>query len=94
MAKVGLRELKNSLSAWVRRAERGERVLVTDRGRVVAVIAPPLVEGGPEARYHELVATGVIRPVLQGGPMFGDFKGPRLPAGTARQLIDEDRGER
>ena len=33
---VGIRQLKASLSAWVKRASKGETVDVTDRGRVVA----------------------------------------------------------
>jgi prevent-host-death family protein len=36
MENVGIRELKNKLSAYVRKAEAGDIVLVTDRGRVVA----------------------------------------------------------
>lgn len=38
---VGIRELKNHLSKYVRQAEAGEVVLVTDRGRVVAELTPP-----------------------------------------------------
>ena len=36
MKAVGIRELKARLSHYVRNVERGEVVLVTDRGRVVA----------------------------------------------------------
>jgi antitoxin (DNA-binding transcriptional repressor) of toxin-antitoxin stability system len=35
---VGLRELSNSLSSFVRKVSLGVRVLITDRGRVVAEI--------------------------------------------------------
>lgn len=38
---VGVRELRNGLSAYLRRARRGETMLVTDRGRPVARIVPP-----------------------------------------------------
>ena len=41
METVGIRELKNHLSAYVRKAEAGDVVLVTDRGRVVAELVPP-----------------------------------------------------
>jgi antitoxin (DNA-binding transcriptional repressor) of toxin-antitoxin stability system len=41
MKRVGIRELKDRLSEYVRCARRGETVLVTDRGQVVAEIAPP-----------------------------------------------------
>jgi antitoxin (DNA-binding transcriptional repressor) of toxin-antitoxin stability system len=41
MKAVGLRELKNRLSEYIRDVRGGESVLVTDRGEVVAEIGPP-----------------------------------------------------
>jgi prevent-host-death family protein len=41
MKSVGLRELKNRLSEFVREVRSGEDVLVTDRGEVVAELIPP-----------------------------------------------------
>lgn len=38
---VGVRELKAKLSSYLARAAAGEVVTVTDRGRPVAVLAPP-----------------------------------------------------
>jgi prevent-host-death family protein len=40
MIAVGLRELKARLSSYVGKARRGEEVVVTDRGKEVAVIVP------------------------------------------------------
>ena len=40
MADVGIRELKQRLSEYVDRAERGELVRVTDRGRPKALLGP------------------------------------------------------
>jgi prevent-host-death family protein len=40
MKQVGLRELKNRLSEYVRAVRRGECVQATDRGQVVAEIIP------------------------------------------------------
>lgn len=39
--RVGVRELKNSLSAYLKRARAGEHILVTDRGEAVARLVPP-----------------------------------------------------
>lgn len=39
MATVAIRELKNRLSECLRRVKSGERLVVTDRGRPVAVIS-------------------------------------------------------
>ena len=41
MATVGIRELKNHLSKYVRQVEGGDVVVVTDRGRIVAELRPP-----------------------------------------------------
>ncbi len=37
---VGIRELKSRLSEYVGRAAKGERIVVTDRGREVAELVP------------------------------------------------------
>ena len=55
VATVGVRDLKNRLSEFLRRVAGGERITVTDRGRPVAVIAPP--DAPPE---HAVVA-GMVR---------------------------------
>ena len=41
MKTIGIRELKNRLSEVVRAVTKGEHVLVTDRGTVVAELVPP-----------------------------------------------------
>ncbi|MBI2073530.1 MAG: type II toxin-antitoxin system prevent-host-death family antitoxin [Gemmatimonadetes bacterium] len=95
MTSVGIRNLKNHLSRYVRRVAAGERVRVTDRGRVVAELVPP--GGGSKApersRYEELVALGVVRPALEPGDPLAHLPMLRLPPGTAAALIAEDRGE-
>ena len=40
MASVGIRELKEKLSGYVDRVRRGEEIVVTDRGKEVAMIIP------------------------------------------------------
>ena len=56
MADVGVRELKQRLSEYLDRAERGELVRVTDRGRPKALLGP--LPG--RARVEEGVAAGWI----------------------------------
>lgn len=97
MASVGIRELKNSLSRYIRRVERGERITVTDRGRVVAELAPPRDYATTDAwpsRYAKLVAEGTIRLPVRRGNLVENWPVIRLPRGTAARLIDEDRDER
>lgn len=65
MTKVGSREFKNRLGHYLRRVARGERILVTDRGRPVAWVeaVQPAPDSGTEleARLRELAAQGHIR---------------------------------
>lgn len=93
MNTVGIRELKNNLSHYVRQVMAGTRVAVTDRGVVVAELIPSRPAGVP-SRYDELVDSGIIRPALEVGDPLADFPSLKLPSGTAAALIDEDRGER
>ena len=59
MRSVGIRELRQDASTWVRRASAGEVIEITDRGRPVARLGPlPAQETGLAA----LEAAGRIRP--------------------------------
>lgn len=97
MHAVGVRELKNRLSEYLRLVRAGERVLVTDRGEVIAELGPP-GEGAAQSdlprKLREMIRDGRAIPAVPRGdykyPVF-----PRLaPDGTAERLIDEERGER
>ena len=64
MQRVGIEILKNRLSEYVKIAASGERVIVTDRDRVVAELVPPGTRHG--LPYDDVVARGLregwIRP--------------------------------
>jgi len=86
MADVGVRELKQHLSEYLERAERGETINVTDRGRPKAVLGP--IPG--RANLERGIAEGWITPG-SGAPL-SDV--PR--AAGMRPTLDvlgEDRGE-
>ena len=40
MAKIGIRELRQKASEYLRRVEAGETIEVTDRGRPIALLTP------------------------------------------------------
>jgi prevent-host-death family protein len=98
MKTVGLRELKNSLSEYVRYVRKGETVLVTDRGEVVAQISPPESANSDEAihpGFLELARRGLLRmPTRKNDPSLYKRHPRMLAAGRALQLLDEERGER
>jgi antitoxin (DNA-binding transcriptional repressor) of toxin-antitoxin stability system len=94
MTSTGIRELKDNLSRYIRRIEAGERIAITAHGRVVAELVPPGAKTkGLPTRFDELVASGVIRPPVEAGDPTEGWPDIRLPAGTAAELIDADRGE-
>ncbi len=84
---VGIRELKAHLSEYLDRAERGEIIRVTERGRPKAILGP--LPG--KLRIEEGIAEGWIRPPLLPGPpaRVKRFKGK----GSIADAIAEDRGE-
>ena len=97
MRAVGLRELKNRLSQYIREVRSGEGVLVTDRGEVVAELGPPgrgSAELGVPTALVGLAKRGLI---TLGAPNDAAVY-PRLsrllkPHRTA-QLLDDERGSR
>ncbi len=92
---VGVRELKNNLSRYIRRVEQGERIGVTAHDRVIAELVPPGMHtrGENAGRFHELVASGLIRTPADTSPVANRWPDIGLPPGTAAALVDEDRGE-
>ena len=63
MGSVGVRELKNRLAEYLRRTKRGEEVIVTERGKPIALLQPILSAETPvslEARLAKLAARGVV----------------------------------
>ncbi len=87
MRAVGLKILKNKLSEYVRLAQGGETVLVTDRDRVVAELGPPRAgraELLADAELAEAVREGLVRP-----PALPAGIPPRLPVATAAAILAE-----
>ena len=86
---VGVAELRQNLSVYLRRVSRGERLVVTDRNRPVAELGPAPTTG---PALDRLIAEGrVSRPVRSALP------GPLETSGDPRALsraLDEIRGDR
>ena len=97
MQAIGIRELKNRLSHYVRIVKGGEVVLVTDRGEVVAELRPP-GSSPPDSDLPpglvELARRGQVRLPTARGPHDYPLLPPIVPDGTAARLLDEERGER
>lgn len=93
---VGLRELKNHLSRYVRLVRAGQHVQVTDRGQVVAELLPPGAAQNGE-RHPGLAALerrGLLKPgAANSADVYPVLRRSARP-GRARRLLDAVRGER
>jgi len=98
MKTVGVRELKNRLSEYIRQVRSGEGVLVTDRGQVVAELTPP-GHGATDASVPAgLLALARRQLLVIGAPADRNLY-PALPRTrrrkrTAAQLLQDERGDR
>jgi prevent-host-death family protein len=84
---VGIRELRDNLTALMRRVRDGETIEVTNHGKPIAVISPS--EPDPIER---LIARGEATPVtpLDRPISRGQTIGPK----TASEILQEDRDSR
>jgi antitoxin (DNA-binding transcriptional repressor) of toxin-antitoxin stability system len=91
--RVGVKNLKNNLSAYLRQVKRGVRVLVTNRGEVIAEIGKPRKEHGDfPPLFEEWIRRGELRPGRRPKKSL-PISPVRFPAGTVQRLLDLDRGE-
>jgi prevent-host-death family protein len=86
---VGVAELRQNLSKYLRRVARGERMVVTDRNRPVAELGP--VNRG--ATLDRLIAEGKVAPPSRPAR---DLRPIKLPGEgmTLSEALEEIRGER
>lgn len=81
MTEIGSFEAKTHLPQLLDRVARGERIVITKRGKPVAMLVPPPAD-------EKLDVRKVVKAMLA----FRDTDGPTLGKGlTIRQLIEEGR---
>jgi len=85
--KVGVRELRENLRAFLDRVKNGDVIVVTERGKPIA----RLTGAEESAAYERLVAEGIITPAKRPRQPI-DFKGlPRLKHPTLTDIVLEQR---
>jgi prevent-host-death family protein len=98
MKTVGLRELKNNLSAYVGAARKGETVVVTDRGEPVAQLTRPASSKTQPQPLEEMARRGGA---ILGKPLTARERewlyrdrSAVVREVTSTELLDSERGER
>ena len=87
MDRIGVRELRQNASEWIRRAHAGQRIEVTRRGEVVAVLGPP-PSGGALAGLR---ASGRLKPATVTGPLPAPVVTGRMASDALAELRSEER---
>ena len=91
---VGVKELKNKLSAYLRDVRGGTRVLVADRDTIIAALQEP---GDLSAASIDPTLAGWIEQGVVSLPSAAKAPLPespvRLPGGTAAKLLDDVRSD-
>lgn len=92
MATVGVKELKNRLTLYLRRAKQGEEVIVTERGKPIALIQSIRSAervGSLEGRLAKLAAQGLV--TLPTRPHLKRIRLAKVSGPPVSQTILEDR---
>jgi len=96
MKTVGIRELKDRLSEYMRTVRSGESLLVTDRGEVIAEVSPPghrQVDDSVPAGLLALARRGIATLGASGdAAVYKALPRKRRGKRTAAQLLGEERG--
>lgn len=92
MLTVGVRELKNGLTRYLRRTRKGESIVVTERGRPIALLGP-IPEGMDSAtgaqRLAALAEAGYL--TLPAAKPLRRLARVRLSGPSVSQAVLEDR---
>ena len=93
--RMGLREANQSFSKAIKAVKQGKEVVLTERGKPIAVIKPLKPKEDQEAVIRRLESEGLLRPPLRRGPLLKpNWKAVRVKGRLMSQTISEERTER
>ena len=93
--RMGLREANQRFSKAIKSVKAGKEVVLTERGKPIAVIKPLEREEKLDATIRRLEAEGLLRPALKRGPMpTAGWRPVRVKGKPMSQTISEERDER
>ena len=88
--KLGLREANQHFSKAIKAVRAGKEVVLTDRGRPIAVIKPIKEAPGPETVLKHMADEGLITLPTSTGPL-PRFEPARVSGKPLSQTIIDDR---
>jgi prevent-host-death family protein len=91
--RIGLREANQRFSRAMKAVKAGREVVLTDRGKAIAVIKPLARAPGPEQVVRELEAAGVLQAATRRGPM-PPWRPRPLRGVPLAQTVEEEREAR
>lgn len=91
--KLGLREANQHFSKAIKAVRAGKEVILTERGRPIAVIRPVKNEPEPDAALRRLADEGLITLPSRKGPL-PRFEPVPLSGQSLAQTIIDDRDDR
>ena len=93
--KLGLREANQQFSRVVKAVRAGREVVLTDRGKPIAIIKPLKEEDAAEKAFQAMVAEGLIIPARHRGPMkVSRFKPLKVKGKPVSDTLSEEREDR
>ena len=93
MRAVGLREINQAFSRYMKIVKAGEDVLITERGRPIAVIKPLTAETDMDVKIRLLEAEGLLSPPQKKGQP-QNYPSVSLSGQCLAQTIADMRDER
>lgn len=88
MKATGVKELKNRLSYFLREVKKGEKILVTERDKVIATIVP-VERADEDSKILSLVKEGFA--VWKGGKPAGSRHPVKIRGKAVSEIVIEDR---
>ena len=88
MVTVGIKELKNKLSYYLRKIRKGEEIVITDREKAIATIIP-VERADEDSKLLSLVKEGFA--IWKGGKPMGGKKSVKIKGKTISGIVIEDR---
>ncbi|GAB4424045.1 MAG: hypothetical protein OHK0032_18790 [Thermodesulfovibrionales bacterium] len=88
MISAGIKELKDRLSHYLREVKRGEKILITEREKVIATIVP-VERADEDSKLLSLVKEGFA--VWKGSKPSGSRHPVKIRGKTVSEIVLEDR---